>query len=60
MNAGNLGEDAEEYWMGHAVSGDVAKTYNHRDKQGREVMLGKTREAFAILDRYLFGAPEAG
>ncbi|GAB6392247.1 MAG: site-specific recombinase, phage integrase family [Treponematales bacterium] len=56
MNAGGLGEDAEEYRMGHAVPGEAAKVYNHRDKQGREIMPAKTREAFAILDEYLFEA----
>jgi len=43
--------------MGHVVSGEAAKDYNHRDKQGREIMPAKTREAFAILDEYLFEAP---
>ena len=31
MDSENLG-DVEEYFMGHKVSADVAKRYNHRDK----------------------------
>lgn len=53
MNSEDLG-DVEEYFMGHKVSGDVAKRYNHRDKQGKEKLLEKTREVFKILDRRLF------
>jgi integrase len=52
-NAEELG-DAEEYFMGHKVSEDVAKRYNHRDKQGREKILEKARQVFAILDKRLF------
>jgi integrase len=53
MNAENLG-DVEEYFMGHRISADVAKRYNHRDRQGREKIAAKAREVFAILDRRLF------
>jgi len=53
MNANGLG-DAEEVFMGHRVSTDVAKRYNHRDKQGQAAMLKKAKEAFAILDKALF------
>jgi integrase len=53
MNAGGLGE-VEEYFMGHKVSNDVAKRYNHRDKQGQEKIAAKAREALRILDRALF------
>jgi excisionase family DNA binding protein len=52
-NAEALG-DAEEYFMGHKVSEDVAKRYNHRDKQGGEKILEKARQVFAILDKRLF------
>jgi integrase len=52
MNAHDLGE-VEEYFMGHKVSSDVAKRYNHRDKQGQDKIVVKAREVFAILDRYL-------
>jgi len=52
MNAGGLGE-VEEYFMGHKVSNDVAKRYNHRDKQGQEKIVRKAREAFRILDKIL-------
>jgi site-specific recombinase XerD len=38
MNSENLG-DVEEYFMGHKVSADVAKRYNHRDKQGKRKLL---------------------
>ena len=54
MNAGGLGEDIEEIFMGHKVSGNVAKLYNHRDKQGKELIIKKAREVFGILDRYIF------
>jgi integrase len=39
MNAGGLGETAEEVFMGHSVSGDMAKLYNHRDKLGEGARL---------------------
>jgi integrase len=52
-NAEELG-DAEEYFMGHKVSEDVARRYTHRDKQGREKILEKARLVFAILDKRLF------
>jgi integrase len=54
MSAGGLGEGAEEVFMGHKVSSDVAKLYNHRDKQGREQIEKKAREIFSILDKMLF------
>lgn len=53
MNAEELGE-VEEYFMGHKVTQDVAKRYNHRDKQGQEKIIGKAGEVFRILDRHLF------
>jgi site-specific recombinase XerD len=53
MNAYELG-DVEEYFMGHKVSNDVAKRYNHRDKQGQQRIIGKAREVFKILDKALF------
>jgi site-specific recombinase XerD len=53
MNANGLGE-VEEYFMGHKVSRDVAKRYNHLDKQGKRKLLQKAREVFAILDRKVF------
>ena len=56
MNAGGLGEDAEEVFMGHKVTNDVAKLYNHRDKQGKELLVKKAQEIFGILDRNLFGS----
>jgi integrase len=52
MNSEGLG-DVEEYFMGHKVSNDVAKRYNHKDKQGREKLLEKAKEVFAILDKKL-------
>jgi integrase len=54
MSSEGLGDDIEEYFMGHKVSGDVAKNYNHKDKQGKSKLLKKVRECFAILDRKLF------
>jgi len=53
MNSEGLG-DIEEYFMGHKVSGDIAKRYNYRDKQGREKLAEKARDVFAALDRRLF------
>jgi integrase len=54
MNAGGLGEDIEEYFMGHKVSGDVSRRYNHKDKQGWERLEEKVRQVFSILDKKLF------
>jgi len=53
MNSENLG-DIEEYFMGHTVSADVAKRYNHKDKQGKRKLLEKTRKVFQILDKRIF------
>jgi len=54
MNANGLGDEVEEYFMGHKVSSDMAKLYNHRDKQGQKMLLKKAREVFAILDKTIF------
>jgi integrase len=54
MNGEGLGDDIEEFFMGHKVSGDVSKNYNHKDKLGRGKLLEKAKEVFAILDRKLF------
>ena len=54
MNSEGLGEDVEEIFMGHKVSNDVAKRYNHRDKQGKQLMVKKARQVFSILDRHIF------
>jgi integrase len=53
MNADGLGNDIEEFFMGHKVSNDVAKRYNHRDKQGKKMIIEKAKEVFAILDKRL-------
>jgi len=53
MNSESLG-DVEEYFMGHKVSADVAKRYNHRDKQGKEKLLEKTKKVFDVLDKKVF------
>jgi len=53
INVEGLG-DGEEYFMGHKVSSNVAKLYNHKDKVGRDNLLLKAREVFRILDKYLF------
>jgi integrase len=52
MNDNDLG-DVEEVFMGHKVSGKVAESYNHRDKQGKEKLVRKAKEVFGILDREL-------
>jgi len=53
MNANDLGE-VEEYFMGHKVSNDVAKRYNHRDRQGQEKIAEKAGKVFKILNAKLF------
>jgi hypothetical protein len=53
MSAEGLG-DVEEYFMGHKVSSDVSKLYNHKDKQGKNMLAKKAREVFKILDKRLF------
>jgi integrase len=53
MNSEGLGDDIEEFFMGHKVSGDVSKNYNHKDKQGKDKLLEKAKEVFAILDKKL-------
>jgi integrase len=50
MSAGGLGEDAEEVFMGHKVSTNVAKLYNHNDVKGKTLMAEKARKIFMILD----------
>jgi integrase len=59
MNSENLG-DAEEVFMGHKVTEDVAKRYNHRDKQGKEKIVKKAEEVFKILDKRVFNRKAAG
>jgi site-specific recombinase XerD len=54
MNSEGLGDDIEEFFMGHKVSGDVSKNYNHKDKQGMAKLLEKAKKVFAILDKKLF------
>ena len=56
MSSEGLGEDIEEIFMGHKVSGDVSKLYNHRDKQGKKMMVKKATQVFSILDRCIFKA----
>jgi hypothetical protein len=55
MSAEGLGEDIEEIWMGHKVSGNAAKLYNHRDKQGRNRMTKKRDRFFRYWTLYLQG-----
>jgi integrase len=59
MNGEELGVEIEELFMGHKVSSDVAKRYNHRDKLGKEKLLEKARKVFAILDDKLFNGQAA-
>ena len=47
-------EDIEEYFMGHKTTGDVAKRYNHKDKQGKKKLLERARRVFQILDKHIF------
>jgi integrase len=53
MSAGGLGEDAEELFMGHSVSQDVKKRYNHKNKIGKENLEGKIRTMFEIIQNTL-------
>jgi hypothetical protein len=57
MSAAGLGEDIEEYFMGHKVSADVKKRYNHLDKRGEAALVEKAREVCGVLDRVLFTLP---
>jgi integrase len=59
MNSEGLGEEVEEIFMGHKVSTDVSKLYNHRDKQGKALMIKKAKQVFSILDKRIFRAPES-
>jgi len=54
LNAEGLGENIEEIFMGHKVTTNVRQSYNHRDKQGKERLLKKARQALSILDRCIF------
>jgi len=56
MNAGGLGDDIEEVFMGHTVSGNVAKLYNHRDKLGKGRVIAKAKQVYKILEQYIFGS----
>jgi len=53
MNSEKLG-DIEEYFMGHKVSRNVAKRYNHKDKQGKNKLIERAKKVLAILDKYIF------
>lgn len=57
MNSQGLGEEVEEIFMGHKVSNDVSKLYNHRDKQGKRHIIKKAGQVFSILDKQLFTRP---
>lgn len=54
MNHGGLGDDVEEYFMGHKVSASVKERYNHKDKRGKKNKLEKAKKIFQILDKYIF------
>jgi integrase len=54
MNSEGLGEGIEEVFMGHSVSNDVSKLYNHREAAGMERVANKAFEVFRILDSKLF------
>ena len=54
MNSEELGVDIEEICMGHKVTGNVSKLYNHREAAGRERLAKKAGEVFEILDKTLF------
>jgi integrase len=54
LNAGGLGEDVEEYFMGHTVSSEIKKRYNHKEKIGRENLEKKIKKMFDIIDGTFF------
>lgn len=54
LNAQGLGTDIEEYFMGHKVSPDIKKRYNHKDKIGRENLEEKIKTMFDIIDGTFF------
>jgi integrase len=58
MSAEDLG-DVEECFMGHKVTGNVKKLYDHKDKRGRDRMVKKARQVIGALDRCLFGGGPA-
>ena len=53
MDCEKLG-DIEEYFMGHKVSSNVAKRYNHKDKQGKKKLLERAKRVLQILDKHIF------
>jgi integrase len=57
LNCEGLGRDVEELFMGHRVSADVKKTYNHKDKIGRENLTKKIELMFDIISKTLFTEP---
>jgi integrase len=54
MSAEGLGEDVEEFFMGHKVYADVSKRYNHKDKRGQKRLLEKVDDVFTILNERVF------
>lgn len=56
LNSAGMG-DIEEVFMGHSVSSDVAKRYNHFDKQGRSKLLERAREVYRIIEEKIFDTP---
>jgi integrase len=46
--------DIGEIFMGHRVSADVSKIYNHKDKIGKTKKLEKVKHLLKILDKYIF------
>jgi integrase len=54
LNAGGLGEDIEEFFMGHRISNDMKKRYNHKDKIGKENLVKKIDLMFSIIDQTYF------
>ena len=54
MSDAGLGDDIEECFMGHKVTNDVKKLYNHKDMRGKKNIAKKAKEVFRILDARLF------
>jgi hypothetical protein len=54
LNAGGLGKDIEEFFMGQRVSNDMQKRYNHKDKTGKENLVKKIELMFSIIDKTFF------
>ncbi|GHV86980.1 hypothetical protein AGMMS50255_2760 [Spirochaetia bacterium] len=54
ISEGGLSEGIEELWMGHAVSSDIKKLYNHKNRIGKDNLVKKITKLFSIIDKTYF------